>query len=145
MIVRRTATALAAVVLGLSTLTLGQSASAAPASPSDTVVITCQGKKVVKPKEIVMACGDGNTYVYKITWKSWTANRAVGTGTLSWNTCLPDNCSTGLVQEYKVRIVLGRVASGPGVTAFSRMTLRFPDGGPAMLSSGWYPLDNELG
>ena len=114
---------------------------AAGAAEGDTILYSCQGKKTVKPKEIVLACGDGNTYVYKITWKSWGPNGARGTGTLSWNTCLPQTCADGIVEEYKVNIRLGRVASGPGVDAFSRMTLTFPDGGPAMLDSGYYTMD----
>ncbi len=129
----------AATVIGAAGLAIA--VPAASAAEGDTILYSCQGKKTVKPKEIVLACGDGNTYVYKIEWKSWGMNSARGTGVLNWNTCLPQTCSDGIVQEYKVNIRLGRVASGPGVDAFSRMTLTFPDGGPAMLDSGFYTMD----
>jgi hypothetical protein len=131
----------------LSTLALASTAGLvatgpAAAAESDTVVINCLGASVVKPKQIVITCADAGVSVVKITWSSWTPNRATGTGTLAWNTCLPEDCASGIVEKYKARITLGRVASGPGVTAFSRMTLTFPQGGPAVAETATYTLDN---
>ena len=67
---------------------------------------------------------------------------ARGTGTLAWNTCLPTTCVDGIVETYKVRVTLGRVASGPEAAVFTRMTLAFPDGGPAAAETATYTLDN---
>jgi hypothetical protein len=133
--------AASATAVGLGGVAL---APAATAATSQTVVIDCQGKGVVKPKEIVMACADGSIEVMSIRWTSWTANSARGTGTLVWNTCLPTDCAAGIVQKYKVRVVLGRVASGPNIDVFSGMTLRFPDLGPAAAETSTYTLDNRL-
>ena len=41
--------------------------------------------------------------------------------------------------------MLDRVASGPGLTVFSRMVLTFPNGGPANLETGTMTLPNEGG
>ncbi len=140
---RRTSAALSAGLLAGAGLTgLATSASAAPAG--STVVVNCVGKKVVKPKQIVIACADAGVAVTGITWKTWTANGATGTGTLSWNTCLPTDCASGTVETFPARIRLGRVASGPNVTAFSKMTLVFPKGGPALADTATYTLDNRL-
>jgi len=120
-------------------------ASAADAAPGDTVIVDCVGKKVVKPKEIVFSCADAGISVQKITWRTWNDNRARGRGTLVWNTCLPTDCAGGIVQTYKARITLDRVASGPGLTVFSRMVLTFPNGGPANLETGTMTLPNTGG
>jgi hypothetical protein len=143
MTARRTS-ALFATALLAATASVGLATSAQAANASDTVVINCVGKKVVKPKEIVVTCADANVAVQKISWKRWGLNSAVGTGTLSWNTCLPTDCASGTVQTYPVRVTLSRLASGPNVTAFTKMTLAFPKGGPASANTASYLLDNQL-
>lgn len=142
MTVRRAAIAATTALLAASAL--GLAAPAQAANASDTVVINCVGKKVVKPKQIVVTCADAGVSVQKISWKTWGLNAATGTGTLVWNTCLPTDCASGIVEKYPVRIRLGRIASGPGVTAFSRMTLTFPKTGPAVAERSTYTLDNQL-
>ncbi len=139
---RRVTVAASAVALAAAGVALAAPAHAVDAA--DTVVINCVGKKVVKPKEIVITCADAGVMVNKITWSHWGMNAATGTGTLTWNTCLPKTCADGIVQTYPVRIRLGRVASGPNVTAFSRMTLTFPQNGPALAETATYTLDNLL-
>jgi len=133
----------ASVAVAASGLAL---APAAPAvAPGDTVIVNCVGKKVVKPREIVISCADAGISVQRITWRYWDDNRARGRGTLVWNTCLPTDCASGIVQRYRARIVLDRVASGPGLTVFSRMKLTFPNGGPAGLETGTMTLPNQGG
>ncbi|MCX6431765.1 MAG: hypothetical protein NTX29_02950 [Actinobacteria bacterium] len=118
--------------------------AASAADPADTVVVNCLGKQVTQPKQIVVTCADAAVTVMKIDWSSWTANGARGTGTLAWNTCLPKTCVAGIVEIYKVRVSLGRVASAPNISAFTRMTLAFPEGGPAAAETATYTLDNRV-
>ncbi len=133
--------------LATSAVVAGGALAAAPAAhavdPGQTVIVNCLGKKVVKPNEIVFACADAGISVQNITWRSWTDNRARGRGTLVWNTCLPTDCASGIEQKYRARLVLDRVASGPGLTVFSRMRLTFVNGGPADLDTGTLTLPNE--
>jgi hypothetical protein len=120
-------------------------APAASAAPGDTYVINCVGKGEVKPQEIVITCADAGVMVTKITWTKWTANEAKGTGTLVWNTCLPKTCVDGIVQKFKAKVTLGRVASGPNISVFSGMTLTFKGGsGPAAANSTSYILDRPI-
>lgn len=140
---RRTILALAATAgLAAAGLALAPTATAAEGTP---VVIDCAGKGVTKPKQIVLACADAGVAVTGIRWTRWTMNSATGVGTLTWNTCLPQTCVDGIVEKYRVRITLGGLASGPDIDVFSRMSLRFPKGGPAGLETGSYTLDNEQG
>lgn len=133
------------VLSAVSLVTVGAvgaltSATAAPAGT--TSVINCAGKAVVKPSSITITCADAGVSVNSITWSSWNPAAATGKGTLSWNTCLPENCAAGKVVTYPVTIKLGGLAHAPKSLAFSKMTLGFPQGGPASLDSGTYVLDS---
>jgi hypothetical protein len=132
--------AVAGLGIAFSGLTFASTATAA----TKPEIIACDGKGQVKPKEIILACGDGNTFVSKIKWNKWNSNTATGTGTLRWNTCLPQTCAGGIVQKYKAKITLGGLASAPGETdVFSEMTLTFTQGGPGMVDQGIYELSNS--
>jgi hypothetical protein len=137
-----TTVGIAAASLGLAVSGVAFAGSATAATKPQ--VIQCDGKGQVKPKEIVLACGDAGIMVQDITWKKWNSNKATGTGTLRWNTCLPETCVAGIVQTYKTKITLGGIASVPGETdVFSQMTLTFTQGGPASADQAVYDLDNS--
>ena len=143
----RTRTATAVTTAGIAAagiLAAGLVAAPIANAAPTTKVVNCLGKAVAKPKEIVLACADAGIMIDRIRWTSWTPDRATGLGTLVWNTCLPTDCASGVVEKYRVRITLGGVASGEGVDVFSQAALRFPQGGPAALETGSYTLDNQL-
>ncbi|MHB1066899.1 MAG: hypothetical protein ACYC2Z_05675 [Candidatus Nanopelagicales bacterium] len=143
---RRTLVPLAALALAVAGIAAvaPSPASAAQAGPGDTGIVDCAGKIVVKPKQMTITCADAGVSIIKLKWTTWNDNTARGTGVLAWNTCLPETCVDGIVQEYPVRITLGRVASGVEGSIFSRATLRFPETGPAGLQTGTYLLDNAI-
>ncbi len=70
------------------------------------------------------------------------SNGARGTGTLAWKTCLPETCAAGKVLKYKVKVLLGGLASAPGLETWSKMYVTFNDLGPAGLETGTYTIDN---
>ena len=127
-------------------LLVGGIAVAAPVAQAagGTGIVDCSGSVVRKPQDITISCADANITITNITWKSWSNNRAKGTGTLAWNTCLPQTCVAGIVQRYPVSITLSGVASGGNVTVFSKLAVVFPKEGPAGLESGRYTLDNPI-
>lgn len=141
---------LALGMIGMIVGGLAVPANAAPApNPNRTYVVDCAGELDYKPKQILFACADAGVYFGNIRWSKWNMNEAVGRGTLFYNTCEP-SCAAGDVIRYKrVRIELGGVASGPGkgtmVNVFSSLTGTFgPDGGPALVSSATWTLDNPV-
>jgi len=139
---RRLSTALLSTAGLLAASALGvAAANAAPAGT--TTIINCAGKNVAKPTELTITCADGGVSINKITWSSWNPNVATGKGVLDWNTCLPENCAAGKVVSYPVTIKLGGLAHAPKSLVFSKMTLGFPQGGPASLDTGTYTLDNQ--
>lgn len=69
----------------------------------------------LKPASLTIACADANTLVDAIHWSSWTSTSATGTGTFTWNTCVPncaasktwDKASSTVKLERPVRTSLG--------------------------------------
>ena len=135
-----------AAVVAAPLLAVSGAAITAPMAQAanGTGVVDCTGAVVSRPKDLTISCADANITITKITWKSWTNNRARGTGTLVWNTCLPQTCVAGIVQQYPVALTLNGVASGGNVSVFSKVNVTFPKAGPAGLESGRYTLDNPI-
>ena len=73
-----TALILAGAGLTITGLTLSSSAQAAPVRPASVsaqmVVFDCPGQHaMVRPKNFVLACADGNSAVEKLAWSTWAA------------------------------------------------------------------------
>jgi hypothetical protein len=77
------------------------------AKPTVPFVLTCAGKLVQRPTSYVVACADANIYFRSLHWRSWGATRAVATGTLVQNNCVP-NCAAGKFLTYPARLELYR-------------------------------------
>jgi hypothetical protein len=93
--------------------------------------------------------GDGTIVLYRMTWTSWTARAATGTGTEDIETCQP-SCATGA--DYQVPVVVtltgpmrdcasGSPASpaGPPLYLWTRAAFRWPRGLPAALRGASAP------
>jgi hypothetical protein len=61
----------------------------------------------VRPRSIVLACGDGNFYLTRIAWTRWGTREALGVGVGDQNDCLPD-CARGRFLSYRVAVQLDR-------------------------------------
>jgi hypothetical protein len=59
----------------------------------------------VRPRSILLRCGDGNFYVAHLRWSSWRPWRAVAAGTAYHNDCKP-TCAAGHFRTYAATIVL---------------------------------------
>ena len=112
-----------AVLTAALAASLAPSASAAPASDAAaTKVADCLGKLVSRPTEIVFSCADANVEITGLTWTSWGAEKARGTGTYRVNRCKPD-CASGKFFSTKATITLTRVRGDK--PAFTRAVLRY--------------------
>jgi hypothetical protein len=109
-----------------------------PARPATRPeVFNCQ-KAQVKPGSFTLTCADGNDYLSHLSWSSWTASSASGTGTDMVNDCQP-YCAAGKFHSYPANVVFWRsvpVPGHPGQHYFSRVTLRFPGARPPVYSHG---------
>jgi hypothetical protein len=80
--------------------------------------------------------GDSTSILDKMTWNTWSASEAVGTGTYEIDGCNP-NCAAGPVYHVPAVVTLSnpvKACSSSGSRWFwTRATFRYPNGLPAAL------------
>jgi hypothetical protein len=112
--------------------------SGAAANSTKPFAINCNTEQF-KPKRIVLACGDGATWLGKLKWSSWSESSASGAGNYSAIDCTPD-CAAGHVKSYPVKVTLSKVKTCPSQThlAFKQATFTYthtrPKGAPAKVT-----------
>lgn len=86
--------------------------------------------------------GDSTAFLYKMTWTTWSASEAVGTGTYKIDSCNP-NCAAGTVYPVATVITLTnpvRVCSASGTRWFwSHASFTYPNGLPKALQGSNAP------
>jgi hypothetical protein len=87
----------------------------------------------VEPTTIFIACADAGIGVLDLTWSSWTAEGAGGSGELWENDCTPD-CAAGVVKDYPAAISLSGVEDSVDGPAFTTLVATYrgttPNGRP---------------
>jgi hypothetical protein len=114
------------------------------ASATGTTVYLAPGQDVNATPLYKPACGgygcalsgDSTAFLYQMTWTTWSATEAVGTGTYKLDDCNP-NCAAGTVYPVPAVVTLSqpvKVCSAAGTREFwSRASFSFPDGLPKAL------------
>jgi hypothetical protein len=112
-------------MLVLVAVVFAPSAALASGSSSQVWAINCF-REQYKPKQIVLAGGDGATWLANLSWSSWTGSKATGRGKYEINDCTP-SCVSGHAHSYPVTIALSKPVSCPKQRhrAFSRVALAF--------------------
>jgi len=100
------------------------------------------GKLLFRPACTGFGCalsGDSTTFLSAMTWSTWSAAEAVGTGTYKIDGCNPD-CAAGPVYPVATVVTLSspvKVCSSSGIRwVWTRASFRFPHGLPAALRGG---------
>jgi hypothetical protein len=107
-------------------------------SSSQVWAINCN-REQFKPKKVVLACGDGASWLGGLKWTSWGASGAMGAGKYNAIDCTP-SCASGHTKTYPVKVTLSRPKTCPGQThlAFKQAALTYtgtrPMGAPAKLT-----------
>jgi hypothetical protein len=110
----------------------------APATPAAVPKVYNCLHAQVRPGSFTLACADGNSSLTHLSWSSWTASSATGTGTQVINDCVP-YCAAGKFRSYPARVTFWRsepLPNHPGQRYFSRVTLRYPAARPPAYSGG---------
>ena len=78
-----------------------------------------------RPRNIIIACGDGNFGLTNARWRRW--NRAVATAraTAYANDCVP-YCAVGRFRRYPVRLRAYRLRRMAGTYAYTRLRVSYP-------------------
>jgi hypothetical protein len=127
-------------LLATAAALLGSSSAVAHVAANPTVLADCLGKPVVKPDEIVLACGDGNESVGDLTWTGWGSRFTAGRGIVQINDCSP-SCVAGHDHSYPVVVLLtGRETCRPsGKIAYRTLTIAFLDHKPHTTGTQTFP------
>ena len=86
--------------------------------------------------------GDSTSFLAKMTWSTWSATEAVGTGTYKVDGCNPD-CAAGPIYTVATVVTLSnpvKVCSASGARwVWTRASFRYPDGLPKALQGSNSP------
>jgi hypothetical protein len=80
-----------------------------------------------KPEAITLTCADGGQYIDDITWDTWSASGAQGTGFYHVNDCDP-NCAEGNFLSAPVTIQLSDLSTYQGKSYLRTMTFETTSG-----------------
>jgi hypothetical protein len=126
-------------------------ASAALATKTAARVYLAEGQDIRGTLRYRPACkpgcplsGDSTAILAKMTWRTWSASKAVGTGTYDLDGCNP-NCAAGPVYKVPAVVTLShpvKVCSPTGTRwVWTRASFRFPHGLPKALRGSNAPLN----
>jgi hypothetical protein len=127
----------AAASLAVAAAPASASAATSTVSQPDrqVVVVDCFSKPQVRPSAFLIACGDGNSSLTELKWKSWGPATATGSGFNVVNDCKP-YCAAGKFHSYPVTVRLERPQAWetrPEQQRYSQLHLMFTDGRPSNL------------
>jgi hypothetical protein len=97
--------------------------------PSGVAWINNCGPLVSAPKELVLACGDGNYYLSNLTWHGWGKPTATATGLARANTCTP-NCASGHFRSYRMTATATRLSTCGKARYYATLTIVYPAARP---------------
>jgi hypothetical protein len=111
-------------LIALATLlaVLGLAATASATAPP--VMFAGCASPEFKPKDVLLACGDGNASFDVARWSRWTRQSAKAVGTASIDDCQP-NCVAGHFHAYLAALILDRPRACHGKRRFTRLRLVF--------------------
>lgn len=98
--------------------------------PNGVAWINDCGSLVPKPKELVLACGDGNYFLSGLTWRNWGATTAIATGKAQANTCTP-NCASGRFRSYPMTATVTKLTACGKARYYAKLTIAYPGARPA--------------
>ena len=139
------------VVTGTPNPAVTSSTSAAVAARTTPRVYLAEGQDVRGRLLYRPACkpgcplsGDSTAILDKMTWPTWSASKAVGTGTYDLDGCNPD-CAAGPVYKVPAVVTLShpvKVCSSAGTRwVWTKASFRFPHGLPKALRGSNAPLN----
>jgi hypothetical protein len=132
MIMRSVAFAgIAASVLALAACSAAGGQQTPAASAPSPVVYDCAGYPQTRPASYTLACGDAGIVLTRISWSSWSATGARGSGQLGVNDCQP-TCAAGKFVSTPTSITLSAPHTGQGKRYFTHLSTSATAAGPNM-------------
>jgi hypothetical protein len=88
-------------------LLVGAPAAALASSGSSQVWVTNCTHESYKPATLILACGDGNSFLQNLSWSTWSTTHATGKGSFVEDSCTP-NCASGKAEKFATTIALSK-------------------------------------
>jgi|SRR5580704_693110 hypothetical protein len=126
------------IIIVLGILAVPSAALAAGSSSQPLAINNCQALKL-KPSRITLSCGDGNTWLGKLKWSSWSKTQAVANGNYTYNDCTP-SCVVGHDHSVGIKVTLSNPKMCPNQVnpAFKKAVISYkgtrPKGAPLKYS-----------
>ena len=98
------------------------SAGEATAKAPPVAYAGCLPPPVVRPSELLLACGDGTQSFTVARWTRWNRRSARAVGTAEVNDCTP-SCVAGKLHRYRAIVLLDRPRTCNGRVLFTRLRL----------------------
>lgn len=106
-------------------ITASQQASRPPISVVPPSLLVFSGDTPVHEPVQFWFTGDSTGYVDNLTWSSWGAGGAVGSGTLHINDCTP-NCASGTFKAFPAAVNLSGATQTPHGFLFTQLAIDSP-------------------
>jgi len=94
---------------------------------------------VLRPSELLVACGDGGVDARTISWQTWNPDTATASATIYANDCDP-TCAAGAVHDFPAELTLGEPHDIGGTVYYSRLTVRYLGASPSGQPTENWPL-----
>lgn len=107
--------------------------SSPPTSAGQLPTVSNCGGGAYEPKTLLIVCGSGTAMATGVSWQSWTAGSASGTGTV--HLVVKDQPASA-----PANLKLDQVKTGPVGPQFSRLTVTWTGASPDGRTQDTYPL-----
>lgn len=97
--------------------------------PGATAWISDCGPLVSAPKQLTLACGDGNYYLTHLRWHRWGQSVATASGTANANDCKP-YCAAGHFHSFAVTVTVDRLARCNSAHYYARIAIAYAGARP---------------
>jgi hypothetical protein len=100
------------------------------APPDATAWINDCGPLVSSPRQLTLACADGNYSLTNLRWRHWAASAATASGAARANDCKP-YCAAGHFHSYPVTVTVDRLTRCGSARYYARLTITYANARPA--------------
>lgn len=95
-----------------------------------TFVAQCDvDSRLRRPVTFILACGDGNELLERLSWRAWGESKASACGDLVVSDCTP-TCADGKDVRYPVRVVADQLVEGEAAATYRRLSVTGDSGAP---------------
>ena len=106
-----------------SAASLRASSATAPGATRTVYLLDCRGDRPkIKPRSVILACGDAGAVVRKASWAHWGTATATASAVLAENDCTP-TCVGGKFRSEPARVTVTKIHKRQGIYVYGYITV----------------------